>query len=487
MGTIMELAPPATALITGIRAIGYSFSTAVADIIDNSISAYASNIDVYSDPLDSEPYFAILDNGKGMNRRELINAMTFGSNRSNKPDSPDDLGRFGLGLKSASLSQCRKFIVITKQNEQINAMSYDLDVIEKNNRWELLELTPEEIKNENCFNELMKNQNGTLVVWKQFDKLEKNAKNFEDSFRNVVSEAKRHVELVFHRFYNKVNIYFNGKMVEKRDPFLIASHKKQTGRESIISIDGIKIKVIPHTLPNTSALTNEERALLGNPKSVYDEQGFYIYRNERLIIWGSWLHMGFKSELNKLARVQVDIPSSLDAMWMLDVKKSSAKIPDLIKEQIRFAIDDSIGRSRKTNRYQGTKELREISPVWNRIQLREGAVKYEINRSNPLFKTLYEQIGKQEKILLEDLLSQLECYLPQGRIMNDKCDSISIINNEEEIEEERLIMQIVNILSFLPDDTKEENLKIMLGMEAYKKAEPKVNEILRRLRLNDNN
>lgn len=485
MSTIMELSPPATALINGIRAIGYSFSTAVADIIDNSISAAASNIDIYSDPLDSDPYFSILDNGIGMNRNELINAMTFGSNRSGRIDSPDDLGRFGLGLKSASLSQCRRFIVITKQNEQINAMSYDLDVIERNNKWELIELSYDEFKNEQCFNELIKYKTGTLVIWKEFDKLEINAKNFEDSFRNIVAEAKKHVELVFHRFYNKVNIYFSGKRIEKRDPFLIASQKKQTGRESVITIKGIKIRVIPHTLPNANTLTNEEKALLGNPKSIHDEQGFYIYRNERLIIWGSWLHMGYKSELNKLARVQVDIPSALDSMWMLDVKKSSAKIPDLIKEQIRFAIEDSIDRSHKTNRYKGTKELREISPVWNRTLLREGVVKYEVNRSNPLFQALYDQIGKQEKILLEDLLSQLECYLPQGRIMNDKYDSVNIVNNEEEIEEQRLIDQIVHILSFMPDEIKEQQLKIMLNMEAYKKAANKIDEIIRRLNSND--
>lgn len=485
MSTIMELTPPAKALINGIRAIGYSFSTAVADIIDNSISAKATNIDIYSDPLDEQPYFSILDNGIGMNRQELINAMTFGSNRTHKKDSPNDLGRFGLGLKSASLSQCRKFIVITKQSNNIYAMSYDLDLIEKNNKWDLIELSIAEVENEQCYNELLKYENGTLVIWKNFDKLESNSNNFEDSFRNLVSDAKKHVELVFHRFYNKVSIYFNNKRIEKRDPFLSSSLKSQTGRESLIDINGIKIVVIPHTLPNANALSNEERSLLGNPKSIYDEQGFYIYRNERLIIWGSWLHMGYKSELNKLARVQVDIPSSLDYIWMLDVKKSSAKIPDLIKEQIRSAIEDSTDRSRKTNRYKGTKELREISPVWNRIQLRDNAVKYEINRNNPLFNTLYEQIGEREKVLLEDLISQIECYLPQGRIMNDKYDSFNIINNNEEIEENRLINQIVYILSFMPKEIQCQQLKIMLNMEAYKKASDQVDEILRRLKSND--
>ena len=228
-------------------------------------------------------------------------------------------------------------------------------------------------------------------------------------------------------------------------------------------------------------LTNEEKALLGNPKSIYDEQGFYIYRNERLIIWGSWLHMGYKSELNKLARVQVDFPSSLDSMWMLDVKKSSAKIPDLIKDQIRFAIEDSIFRSRKSNRYQGTKELRETDPIWQRTELREGVVKYEINRKNPVFVTLYNLIGEQEKGLLEELLSQIECYLPQGRIMNDKCDSINIANNDDLIEEDTIVDQIVKLLTLMPEDNREEQLKIMLRMEYYKKAADKIDEILRRV------
>ena len=481
MSNKVELTPPAVTLINGIRAIGYSFSTAVADIIDNSISAKATCIDVYSDPLEKEPYFCILDNGVGMCKAELLNAMRFGSSRNGKQESIYDLGRFGLGLKSASLSQCRKLIVISKKNEEINAMSYSLDVIEESNKWEVLELSIDEVQNEPCFKELTKHPNGTLVIWKNFDKLEINAKDFEDSFRNIVTEAKKHVELVFHRFYDKINIFFNGKRIEQRDPFLTNSKKSQEGRTSIIPIDNSNIIVIPHTLPNANLLTNEDKALLGNPKSIYDDQGFYIYRNERLIIWGSWLHMGYKSELNKLARVQVDIPSSLDSMWMLDVKKSSAKIPDLIKDQIRYAIEDSIFRSHKTNKYKGTKELRESDPIWQRINLRDGAVKYEINRKNPAFVALYNLIGEQEKELLEELLSQIECYLPQGRIMNDKYDSINIANDDNSIEVDTVVDQIVHLLNLIPKEEREAQIKIMLNMEHYKKAINRVDEILRRL------
>lgn len=130
MGELVEKQFPVKTLLTGLRAIGYSFSTAVADIIDNSVSAEADTVNIYFDPIADIPFFCILDNGRGMNFAELNNAMMPGSDRTNKEDSDLELGRFGLGLKSASLSQCREFIVASKKYGKINAMAFDLDVIE---------------------------------------------------------------------------------------------------------------------------------------------------------------------------------------------------------------------------------------------------------------------------------------------------------------------------------------------------------------------
>lgn len=486
MSSSYEIIPPAKTLINAIRSIGYSFSTAVADIIDNSVSAMASEINVYSDPLENEPYFAILDNGHGMDNNELKNAMTFGSERSDKLDVYVDLGRFGLGLKSASLSQCRKLIVISKKKDVISAMSYDLDLIEKTNKWILNELSYEEIKNQICFSELLKYDSGTLVIWKDFDKIRENASNFEDSFRSSVSDAKKHVELVFHRFYEKLRISFNGKSIDKRDPFLLSSLKSQTGRLSKISVEGSSIMVTPHILPPANSLNMEEKALLGNPKSLHDEQGFYIYREERLITWGSWLRMGYKSELNKLARIQIDIPRNLDYMWMLDVKKSTVKIPDAIKEQIRAAIDDTVFKSHKVNRFKGFKEAQERTPIWERIPIRDGAVRYEINRKNPFYIVLCSMIGEQEKKLLNEFISQLEAFIPQGRIINDKYDSINIENTGEDFEVDHLIDNAVELLSLYSENDREKQLKIMLNSEGFKKLAGQENEVLRRLNKNDN-
>ena len=422
MSRTQTVIPPATALLKGLRAIGYSFSTAVADIIDNSITAQATWVKLYFDPLAEVPYFLIFDNGYGMNFKELQNAMLFGSNRDDKIDCEEDLGRFGLGLKSASLSQCRKFIVISKRFGRINAMSYDLDEIEKSNSWDLQILGEDEICGLPFIDELKTLDSGTIVIWNKFDKLEKESGDkFELSFRNTVDAMKKHVEYVFHRFYDSVEITLNKKRIERRDPFLESSLKAQHGRKTIISIKDCArpIEVIPHTLPYANQLTDEEKTLLGNPKSIYDDQGFYLYRNRRLISWGSWMRMGIRSELNKLARIRVDIPSSLDSVWMLDVKKSSAKIPDKIKDYLKIAVEDSVVRSKRTVRNPGVKEATPTHNVWERITERDGNVRYEIDRTNPLIQGINKTLSGGQRELFEGLLVQLEQSIPKYRIHND--------------------------------------------------------------------
>lgn len=482
MSELVERQFPAKALLTGLRAIGYNFSTAVADIIDNSISACASEIKIYSDPLETEPYFCILDNGCGMNAQELDNAMLPGSDRENKTDCKLELGRFGLGLKSASLSQCREFTVASKKYGKIRAMSFDLDVIEKENKLMLKQLNSDEIKQLPQISELDTYETGTLVIWTKFDKIESLAKNFEDSFRSVVAESKKHVELVFHRFYNKIAIYYNNKRIEKRDPFLLDSvGRQQTGRISNIIIDGSEIIVIPYTLPFANTLTSEEKALLGNPKSIFDEQGFYLYRNERLISWGSWMHMGIRSELNKLARIQVDIPSTLDSVWMLDVKKSSAKIPDKIKDRIKMAVEDSIVRSKRTTKFPGVKEQSVTCKMWDRINEHEGKVRYQINREAPAIVALNDAIGETEKELLEIVLSQVESYLPKYSISNDNMESLNIVNSGDDCEEERLIEEIEKIVAIFEGDMQRIQFENIFMSEGYQKLFKRKDEIKRRI------
>ena len=135
----MDMPPYAPTLIESTRAIGYSLEAAVADIIDNSIAAGARNVDLFFFPIDGA-YIAVLDDGAGMNTDELNSAMQYGSKNPNVERDANDLGRFGLGLKTASLSQCRCLSVITKQGERIEGRRWDLDHVAQAESWSLLDL-----------------------------------------------------------------------------------------------------------------------------------------------------------------------------------------------------------------------------------------------------------------------------------------------------------------------------------------------------------
>jgi len=484
MGRIIVKEPPAKTLITGIRAIGYNFSTAVADIIDNSISAKATRIDIISDVSDDATFVAFLDNGIGMNYEELENAMLLGSDREGREENETELGRFGLGLKAASLSQCRVFTVISKIGDIRHGITFDLNLIETENKWNLNILDDNEINEIPTIDKLCEKYSGTLVIWRDFDKIEGHSKKFEDTFREHIAEAKKHVELVFHRFYQTHEIYFNYRRIEKRDPFLCGSTpRQQTGHTEHLKVNGQTISVTPYTLPFWNTITAEEKSLLGYPKSIHDDQGFYLYRNKRLIAWGSWFRMGLKSEQNKLARIQVDIPSSLDSIWMLDVKKSSARIPDVIREELRASVKDSFVRSKKTVRFPGLKEQRAENPVWSRIvNINEKTALYGINRDNPLIVELFDNLGQGEARLLEILLSQIETSIPKHSIWNDHTDDgLKIPDRAETIDTEQLINELSDILTMSKPEGKAALLERLLSSEAYSELRSNTALITRRL------
>ena len=439
MKDFFKLPPKPSSLLFAIRSIGYSFKTAVADIIDNSISAKANVINIYSDPLD-KPFVCFIDNGSGMTYNELKEAMLLGAQKDNRDVL--DLGRFGLGLKSASLSQCRKFSVVTKRNNKLYGMRFDIDENEKKQDWVIFNLSPEQLQSLPMYNKFSTLTSGTMVVWEEFDRIENSTKSFEKTFRHQIAESKSHVEFVFHRFYDTIKIFFNEVRIEKRDPFLKASYgRQQEGRGVNVKLSGQTINITPYTLPYSNSLTHEEKQLLGNPKSIYDEQGLYLYRNERLIAWGSWFHTEVRSELNKLARVQVDIPSTLDDIWMLDVKKSSARIPDIIKEKIRVAVNDSTMRSHGTIGHPRQKRLAAKYDIWNRFLSPDSkSVSYRINRSNPLLESLSGRLNHEESKLFESILRQIESFIPKTDIHLDECKDIAIVDpwssNKEDLENE---------------------------------------------------
>lgn len=413
--------PYAPILVESTRSIGYSFESALADIIDNSISKGAKEINVRFDANDPQ-YVAVIDDACGMSQEELIVAMRYGSRSSQDIRDVDDLGRFGLGLKMASLSQCRKLTVITKQGDSLFAAQWDLDFIIENGDWILKTFDEIEIREFLFVDELLEKESGTIVIWQDFDRMLNGAVNPRKVFDEKIDIAEKHIALVFHRFTGeetptkRLKIYFNNSKVEPIDPFLSNHPATQPLVEQTLLVENSIIKVKPYVLPFASKLSAKDKKQLGDLADLRHNQGFYVYRNKRLIIWGTWFRLIKQHELNKLARVRVDIPNSLDSLWEIDIKKSSASLPDVIKKNLVSIVENTVGRSERVYRYRGRKTSDDnLQHIWNVIDNR-GMFQYLINRELPLVKQLENSLDEEGLQYLDSFIKTIEDAFPYGDV-----------------------------------------------------------------------
>ncbi len=430
--------PSAPILIEAIRSLGYSFKTAIADLVDNSISARANRVDIILIP-NEYPRLIVFDNGIGMNKKELEEALRYGTKNPLEKRNDSDLGRFGLGMKSASMSQCRKLIVISKKDGKLSGFSWDLDYVITRQGWYLLEYREDEIKklpNINLFDNV---ETGTYLLLENFDRVSLSTSNLNNTLTNYMNETIDHLALVYHRYLNDtVEIYVNNNKIEPRDPFLVSNKSTMALREQNIIINNESIRVKPYILPYINKLTQEELKKVGGKEDLRNNQGFYIYRNKRLIIWGTWFRLTRKEELGKLARIMVDIPNSLDYMWNIDIKKSTVNLPDMIKKKLYASIDESILQSKAVHNYRGRKIVKDkdVNYIWERIELRDGCYEYKINRNIQQIKMLEETLDSNQLKALDRVLSIIEERFPtnslyldasQGKVNVEKDDDNELI------------------------------------------------------------
>lgn len=387
-----EMPPFAPVLMESTRAIGYSLEAAVADIIDNSIAAEATEVAVDFSPYDVSPYVSILDNGYGMNAKQLDEAMRYGSQSSLNVRGERDLGRFGLGLKTASLSQCRCLTVISKKNGSVSARRWDLDEIYRLGTWTLLKLESSDIAQIPQFvASLKKRKQGTLVIWEKLDRMLGGTASPEKLMNKQMDFVREHLALVFHRYLSgepgisKLSITINGLSIEPKDPFLVGKSTLFQADEKFM-IEGHPVCVSAFLLSHVSKLTAAEKKALGGSDGLSKDQGFYIYRNKRLLVWGTWFRMHKKDELSKLARIRVDIPNALDHLWTLDIRKSSAIPPDVIKSNLIRIVNRISEGSKRTWTFRGKKELSDDGAhLWSKYKIRDGIV-YSIRSNENLAK-----------------------------------------------------------------------------------------------------
>lgn len=427
--------PNAPILVESTRSIGYSFEAAVADIVDNSISAGATEVLIGFQSIEPA-WLCIEDNGCGMTAEELENAMRYGSQSSLAQRSENDLGRFGLGMKMASLSQCRTLIVMTKKNGIISAASWDLDYINKMNNWVLITYQPDEVQKLPGFKWIEMADSGTVVLWQNFDRLRMESPNSHRAFDEKIALTRQHLALVFHRYLEnelgkkaRLKISFNGEPVKPIDPFMRSHPATQKLGEETFNLQGSQIKVRPYILPIISKMTKKQIDELGGKDDLRQKQGFYIYRNERLIIWGTWFRLLRQNELGKLARVCVDIPNTLDSLWDIDVKKSRASLPYMIRKKLTDIVINAVGRSERVYQYRGRNvQTDDLVHAWNPIEDR-GKFFYRINREMPVLKTLFSALDENSGDLLEDFLKMLEQTFPYADVYYRMAKNETQVNN----------------------------------------------------------
>ena len=339
------LEPDPARVMEGLRDTGYDFNTAMADLVDNSIAAFATKVKVTIQMSPKgELTLYIADNGCGMDMEGLKNAMRYGSSRRADASS---LGKFGLGLKTASTAFCKRLSVVSKiKNGEYNKVCWDLDEIVVINKWKLLQpkITQDE---KDILEDVTGGDAGTLVIWENVDRLMKTYSRHgaaQNAFKKILSSLRQHFAMVYQRFLDKskgchkFTLIVNGQKVEPWDPFCAQEPNRQLLAEEKIKVElpngkftSFKLEawLLPRVEEFSSAQAKSE-ARISN-----DMEGFYVYRENRLIYFGGWLGMFISDPHISLLRVNFSFDHTLDDALNVDIKKSRINLNEDIFEYIK--------------------------------------------------------------------------------------------------------------------------------------------------------
>jgi hypothetical protein len=426
--------PKASAMIEALRGLGYSAATALADIIDNSIAAGAKEIDIRFVWGGENSHIEIQDNGRGMTAAEIDIAMRLGEKNPLDKRASHDLGRFGLGLKTASFSQCRRLTVASVGSEGLQCLRWDLDVLaaSQDDGWHLLE-GPDQESEKIVTSFGFAGSAGTLVLWEQLDRMVTEGFS-EQNFLDLIDRVEHHLAMVFHRYLEgtkpRMRLRINGKHVAPWDPFLSGNPAKPWHSPIVQAPASLNVEVECHVLPHKDRLSAKEFDAAQGPDGWTAQQGFYVYRNERLLVAGSWLGLGqgrswTKDEAHRLARIRLDIPNSADADWKIDIRKSTARPPVALRSWLSRLAEDTRARARKAFVHRGqAPRVPNGSPViqaWKSEHF-SGGMRYKVDIEHPIVRAVLDDAGGLLP-QLKAMLRVIEETVPIQRIWLDTAEN----------------------------------------------------------------
>ena len=430
--------PSPKSLIKTLMRVGYDFNMAVGDIVDNSISADAKNIRIFTSLDPQHPTFSIYDDGWGMSEKELYENMKLAAKDPSLERDKNDLGRFGSGMKTASFSQARKLIVISKKKgSKICGAYWDIDEIESSDSWEvLMGLSEKEINSIDGFDKDVLSETGTVIIWHKIISFkETQHTSLENIIANTIDSMSRYLSLHFHKFMqsnDKVSFFVNQRKLSPINPFIKGKGSMDLLPENIRGKKG-NVEIKPHVLPHPQYLSQNQIDKLGGIDAIYKNQGLYIYRANRLIIAGGWMGLSSRNILGNLARVEVNIPASLDDEWSTDVKKSSLQLPIMVQKKLKQICQRPIGISRGEHTHRGKKE--EVNEYWFiNENKQDNTTKYEVHLKNNELVEIAEKMTQTNRIKLKEFLRNLSKYLPVNHIFSRIGKSPKSVNQENALE-----------------------------------------------------
>ncbi|AGI71912.1 putative ATP-binding protein [Octadecabacter arcticus 238] len=430
--------PQAGMLIESLRGLGYTTATALADIIDNAIPAGATQVNVLFHWAEGDSWISVADNGKGMSDDELERAMQLGARDPRDERLSDDLGRFGMGLKTASFSQARTLTVASRPaKSEFNCLRWDLDALENtaSGDWPLLEGAAhgslERLKLPDG------SLSGTVVLWEKLDRIITDGFSGDDMME-LMEQVEAHLGMTFHRIIGKAAGQFELTINEKRivpwDPFMLGHLGKRLESTEYRLVGAPDVKVQCHVLPHKDMLGHDEAKVAAGPEGWSSQQGFYIYRNKRLLTIAGWLRLGergrqwTKDEPHRLARIRLDIPNNVDGDWKINVIKSTASPPVKLKPQLHRIAKETRETARSVFAYRGRlvegQNGREgaVPDIWQAIRKTSGATSYRLSREHDLYRSVIGRAGPLKKDI-EALLRLVEGTVPVQRIWLDTAEA----------------------------------------------------------------
>ena len=412
--------PGAAAMIETFRSIGYSLETAVADIVDNSISASAKNVWINRIWKGGDSIITIRDDGHGMSGDEIIQAMRPGAQNPLIERSATDLGRFGLGLKTASFSQCRTLTVMSKiQGQSPEFWTWSLDHVAQCDRWELLHWLPEGFEHE-----LDDLASGTIVIWTNPDRIiPATTKAENDNAKRKFSEAfdrvKKHLSMTFHRFLEakSVAIHWGGHEIDPWNPFCPKESKVQIMPSEQI---GEQVTVKGYILPHKNNFSSE--TAYRQAEGIFGfsaHQGFYVYRGDRLLLAGDWLGLFRKEEAYKLVRIQINLPNSVDSDWQIDIRKAKAAPPVGCRQQLESYARQACNKGSEVYRHRGRilrqRAGQEFQSLWLEKK-KDNKWSFVVNREHALVRNIRELAKENPDQAIDMLLKFVEESIPAKTI-----------------------------------------------------------------------